>query len=151
MDPKEVEKKVKAICRKIVVDEQKITAAQVSEATGEDAAAIEGSLADDGASLSLKTTLAIGKKNPEPVMAAVHEFGFFMVKHPPAMADVGAYDKAFLESVSMFNQLSATMRKALDNGDVSKSEAKQISKEAADVLLIAGSIYTLAKKTASGG
>lgn len=151
MDPKEVEKKVKAICRKIVVDEQKISTDQISKVTGEDAASIESSLSDDGASLSLKTILAIGKKSPEPVMAAVHEFGYFMVKHPPAIADVRAYDKVFLESVSQFNQLSTTMRKSLDDGNVSRKEAMDIAKEAADVLLVIGSIYTLAKKTAAGG
>ena len=152
MDPVEVNKKVKAACKRIVTEEEKITAEQIAESTGQETADVESSLADDGQKhLSLLTTLAIANKNPEPLMAAAHEIGYFLVKHPPKKADIGRYDEVFLSCVSHFNKLSAIMRKSLDSGEVTAQEAKMIAKEAADVLLVAGSVYTLAKKTASEG
>lgn len=152
MDPIKVDKKVRETCRRIVTEEEAISAEEIGEATGQNPEGVATSLADGSETpLSLLTTLAVANINPEPVMAAAHEIGYFLVKHPPNRADIRKYDEIFLSCVSNFNKLSATMRKSLDTGEVTPEAAKKIAKEAADVLLVAGSVYTLAKKTASGG
>lgn len=150
MDIQKIESKVKDSCRRIV-EGGAISAEQIGQLSDQSPDTVSQSLNDGQGDLSLKTLLAIAGKNPEALMAVVHEAGYFMVKHPPKMAEIDKYDDVFLSCVSNFNKLSATMRKHLDTGEVTRAAAQQIAKEAADVLLVAGSVYTLAKKTASGG
>jgi hypothetical protein len=145
---RDCEKRIKDTCRQII-EKNLITVEQICSATDQDIQTVQSSLTDDATPLTMLTILAIAQKTKEPLVAIAHELGHFVIKHPPMITDVDKFDQLFLSSVSQFNQLSSTMRRALDNGDIAAVDAGKIAKQAADVLLVAGSIYSVAKKRAS--